>query len=292
VAPLRVGLLEFGDLTLGAIIDVAQVADTLGYSRFWLAEHAGAIENARILTPLVAGSTSRIRVGPGGVLLRYSAAASVGRDGVLLERVFQGRIDLGLAAGRFPPGVDAEVLDGRTDAYVPSTFEAKLRVVSETVSRHEPEAERPEVWFLGGSVQRGESAARLHAHFALSLIHTPAPPTPDAIRAYREEEARLGLAPGHAVIALAMSCVESPREVEGYVSPYPGMPGNPFVGTGASCRERLEEMCAAYGATEVSVLEASHDFERRRASLTMLAEACGGLQGPAPKGRVPAPRGG
>jgi hypothetical protein len=34
VAPLRIGLLEFGYLTLGAIIDVAELADALGYSRF------------------------------------------------------------------------------------------------------------------------------------------------------------------------------------------------------------------------------------------------------------------
>jgi alkanesulfonate monooxygenase SsuD/methylene tetrahydromethanopterin reductase-like flavin-dependent oxidoreductase (luciferase family) len=284
----RLTLLEFGELSLGDVLDVAQLAEELGFSRFWLAEHLGLIENALLLTTLVAGSTSRIRVGPAGVLLRYHAARAVSWDALYLQRIF-GRIDLGLAGGRHSAAHDAPYLDGRTDAYAPETFEEKLRGVARALSRHVAPQERPELWILGAteSLDRGKSAARLHAHFSLSLMHVPTPPSAGPIRAYRDEEARLGLDRGHAGIAVQVACVESERERLAHVSPHPGVAGKPIVGTGAECRARLEELCHTYDVTEVAILEGSVGVERRSASIRMLAEAFGGLPGPPELGRVP-----
>ena len=120
---VRLGLLEFGDLGLRELIETAQAAEELGFARFWLAEHLGLLENTLLVTPLVASATSHIRVGPAGVLLRYYPPALVGRDGVLLEHAFPGRIDLGLAGGRHPEGSDSRFLDGRTHLYEKETLE-------------------------------------------------------------------------------------------------------------------------------------------------------------------------
>jgi luciferase family oxidoreductase group 1 len=89
---------------LAATLSLAEVADRLGYRRYWLAEHhnmpAVAATNPPVLIGLVAGRTSRIRVGSGGVMLPNHAPLVVAEQFALLEAAFPGRIDLGI--GRAP----------------------------------------------------------------------------------------------------------------------------------------------------------------------------------------------
>jgi luciferase family oxidoreductase group 1 len=87
-----------------ATLALARAADGLGYERYWLAEHhnmpAVAATNPPVLIGLVAGATSRIRVGSGGVMLPNHAPLVVAEQFALLEAAFPGRIDLGI--GRAP----------------------------------------------------------------------------------------------------------------------------------------------------------------------------------------------
>ena len=68
---------------------LAQVADELGYRRYWLAEHhnmpAVAATNPPVLIAMVAGATERIRVGSGGVMLPNHAPLVVAEQFALLE---------------------------------------------------------------------------------------------------------------------------------------------------------------------------------------------------------------
>src|SRR5262249_10146774 len=62
--------------------EVASLADRLGYSRYWMAEHHSstvAHASPEILIPLVAGMTDRIRVGTAGVLLPYRSPLQGGQ---------------------------------------------------------------------------------------------------------------------------------------------------------------------------------------------------------------------
>jgi len=87
-----------------ATLSLARTADELGYERYWLAEHhnmpAVAATNPPVMIGLVAGATSRIRVGSGGVMLPNHAPLVVAEQFALLEAAFPGRIDLGI--GRAP----------------------------------------------------------------------------------------------------------------------------------------------------------------------------------------------
>ena len=89
---------------LTATRSLAQVADDLGYRRYWLAEHhnmpAVAATNPPVLIGLVAAATERIRVGSGGVMLPNHAPLVVAEQFALLEAAYPGRIDLGI--GRAP----------------------------------------------------------------------------------------------------------------------------------------------------------------------------------------------
>lgn len=89
---------------LAATLRVAQTADNLGYTRYWLAEHhnmpAVAATSPPVLIGYLAGQTTQIRLGSGGVMLPNHAPLAVAEQFALLEAAAPGRIDLGL--GRAP----------------------------------------------------------------------------------------------------------------------------------------------------------------------------------------------
>jgi luciferase family oxidoreductase group 1 len=92
---------------LAATLALAEVADELRFSRYWLAEHhnmpAVAATNPPVLIAMVAAATERIRVGSGGVMLPNHAPLVVAEQFALLEAAHRGRIDLGIGRA---PGTD------------------------------------------------------------------------------------------------------------------------------------------------------------------------------------------
>ncbi|MGC4030408.1 MAG: MsnO8 family LLM class oxidoreductase [Tepidisphaeraceae bacterium] len=86
-------------------VDLAKLADELGYHRYWLAEHHGtpalACNSPEVLIGPVAAATARIRVGSGGVMLPHYSPFKVAENFAMLAGLFPGRIDLGIgrAAG-------------------------------------------------------------------------------------------------------------------------------------------------------------------------------------------------
>src|SRR5882757_6281202 len=90
----------------GRSLDLARHAERLGYHRFWLAEHHSMKGIASAATSVViahvAGGTSTIRVGAGGIMLPNHAPLVIAEQFGTLASLFPGRIDLGL--GRAPGG--------------------------------------------------------------------------------------------------------------------------------------------------------------------------------------------
>lgn len=89
---------------LAATTHLAQTADRLGYTRYWLAEHhnmpAVAATSPPVLIAHLAAHTSHVRLGSGGVMLPNHAPLAVAEQFALLEAAHPGRIDLGI--GRAP----------------------------------------------------------------------------------------------------------------------------------------------------------------------------------------------
>src|SRR6187551_437888 len=88
-------------------LDLARHAERWGYFRFWLAEHHSIPGVASAATSVViahvAGGTSTIRVGAGGIMLPNHAPLLIAEQFGTLEALFPGRIDLGLGRA---PGTD------------------------------------------------------------------------------------------------------------------------------------------------------------------------------------------
>jgi luciferase family oxidoreductase group 1 len=88
-------------------IDLAILADRLGYHRYWLAEHHGgamvASSSPEVLIGHVADATHGIRVGSGGIMLPNHSPLKVAEQFKVLEALHPGRIDLGIGRA---PGTD------------------------------------------------------------------------------------------------------------------------------------------------------------------------------------------
>ncbi|MEF7561675.1 LLM class flavin-dependent oxidoreductase [Bacillus infantis] len=88
-------------------LELAQLAEKLGYNRFWLAEHHNmpfiASSATSVVMSHVAAGTSKIRIGSGGIMLPNHAPLVIAEQFGTLESLYPGRIDLGLGRA---PGTD------------------------------------------------------------------------------------------------------------------------------------------------------------------------------------------
>lgn len=102
-----VGVDSYPGETFQNSLDLARKAEAMGYSRFWLAEHHNMVSIASAATAVliahIAGGTSKIRVGSGGIMLPNHAPLIVAEQFGTLGSLFPGRIDLGLGRA---PGTD------------------------------------------------------------------------------------------------------------------------------------------------------------------------------------------
>jgi luciferase family oxidoreductase group 1 len=96
-SPVRAGF-TFAD-AVRETLELAQLADRLGYTRYWVAEHRStdglAGSSPEVLVARIAGVTEEIKVGSGGVMLSHYSPLKVAENFGLLETMYPGRIDLG-----------------------------------------------------------------------------------------------------------------------------------------------------------------------------------------------------
>ncbi len=252
LAPITAG--TSASQTLRNTLDLAQHADRLGYTRYWLAEHhnmpAIASSAPEIMIGQVARVTERIRVGSGGIMLPNHAPLKVAESFHTLEALFPGRIDLGI--GRAPGSDQISALalrGGNRKALLADDFPQQLADLfgfSEanlpaehpyrTVRAIPGDVTLPPVWLLGSSDYSARLAAKLGLGFAFAA-HFSAHDAEMAMLAYRSgfTPSRY-LAEPHAIIAISAVCGETAeradylaasqdlfwiRFVAGRIEPYP-----------------------------------------------------------------------
>ncbi|MEZ0007251.1 luciferase family oxidoreductase group 1 [Flavobacterium sp. 28YEA47A] len=169
----RQALLESGELV--------QLAEKLGYTRYWVSEHHNfkmvAGTAPEILIPYLASKTSTITIGSGGVMLPNHSAFKVAENFGLLETLFPKRIDLGI--GRAPGGdrVSSHLLNPSNTFSEKEFFQQLIDVraflrnesmpdsVHEKVKSYPCPDEIPNLWILTSS----GGSAQFAAHFGMAL---------------------------------------------------------------------------------------------------------------------------
>lgn len=175
----------------------AQLADRLGYTRYWLAEHhnmAGIGSAATsVLIGHVAGATERIRVGSGGVMLPNHAPLMIAEQFGTLESLYPGRIDLGLGRA---PGTDRKTAHAlrRSLKAFDNDFPEDLEELRSYFRAEPGQSVRAvpgaglaiPIWLLGSSLFSAQLAARLGLPFAFASHFAP-DYLMHALAAYRSE---------------------------------------------------------------------------------------------------------
>ena len=195
LAPVTVG--STPAQTFANTLELARLAEQRGYRRFWLAEHHNmpgiASAATAVLIGHVAGGTSRIRVGAGGVMLPNHAPLQVAEQFGTLACLYPGRIDLGLGRA---PGTDQAAAQALRRYY--QTAEEFPADVVELMRYFEPaqpgQAVRAvpgagidvEMWILGSSLFGAQLAAALGLNYAFASHFAP-DALEQALALYRRE---------------------------------------------------------------------------------------------------------
>ncbi|NRR33262.1 LLM class flavin-dependent oxidoreductase [Oxalobacteraceae bacterium] len=165
-------------------LDLARHGERWGYQRFWLAEHHGMPGIASAATAVVmahvAGGTSTIRVGAGGIMLPNHAPLVIAEQFGTLEALHPGRIDLGLGRA---PGSDQitaralrRTLDSDADAFPQDVLELQ-DYLSDTPRQRvlavPGKGAKVPLWILGSSTFGAQLAAHMGLPFAFASHFAP-----------------------------------------------------------------------------------------------------------------------
>jgi luciferase family oxidoreductase group 1 len=212
-------------------LELARLADRLGYKRYWLAEHHNlpsvASPAPEVMIGHVAGETSRIRVGAGGIMLPNHAPLKVAETFKLLEALHPGRVDLGIGRAPGTDPVTARALRGPRGTAgaddFPEQFGELLAFAGEGFPEGHPfrpivavpeDVELPPIWLLGSSGYSARAAGEMGLGYAFASHFSPVDPAPP-MQAYREYFASSEGFPGpHAILAASVVCAEYPEEAE------------------------------------------------------------------------------
>jgi len=165
-------------------LDLAQHAERWGYGRYWLAEHHGmpgiASAATAVLIGHVAGGTSTIRVGAGGIMLPNHSPLLIAEQFGTLESLYPGRIDLGLGRA---PGSDQSTARAIRRNLTSTSDDFPQEVVSlmdylsddprQPVLAVPGKGLKVPIWILGSSLFGAQLAAALGLPYAFASHFAP-----------------------------------------------------------------------------------------------------------------------
>jgi luciferase family oxidoreductase group 1 len=218
-----------GAISLRNSIDLAKLADRLGFKRYWVAEHHNlpsvASSAPEIMIGQIAAATEHIRVGSGGVMLPNHAPLMVAERFKVLEALFPGRIDLGLGRAPGTDPVTSYALRRRQDSG--DDFLERFQELVLFERRGFPEGHPfaavyampkdialPPIWLLGSSGYSAQLAAMVGMGFSFAH-HFSDHDAVGPMLAYREQfQPSATLKEPYAILGCAVVCADTDAEAE------------------------------------------------------------------------------
>jgi luciferase family oxidoreductase group 1 len=229
LSPVAAG--SSGAQSLRNSIDLARLADGLGYTRYWVAEHHNlpsiASSAPDIMIGQIAAATTHMRVGSGGVMLPNHAPLMVAERFKVLEALFPGRIDLGLGRAPGTDPVTSYALRRRQDAGGDDDFLQRFQELILFDSGGFPEGHPfrsvrampedvalPPIWLLGSSGYSAQLAAMVGAGYSFAHHFADHDPV-EAMLSYRDQfKPSAARSTPYAILACATVCADSDAEAE------------------------------------------------------------------------------
>jgi luciferase family oxidoreductase group 1 len=212
-------------------IDLARLADRLGYTRYWLAEHhnmpAIASSAPEIMIGQIAAQTSGIRVGSGGVMLPNHAPLMVAERFKVLEALYPDRIDLGLGRAPGTDQVTSYALRRRQGISEADDFLDRFQELVLLETRAFPDGHPfhkiqampagvplPPIWLLGSSDYSAQLAAQIGAGFSFAAHFSDLDPAiPMQLYRSRFKPSERVREP-YAILALAVVCADTDAQAD------------------------------------------------------------------------------
>jgi luciferase family oxidoreductase group 1 len=282
---MRLGVLDVQG-RLADTIELAPLADRLGYTRYWLTEFPPQ-PSPIVLAGVIAGLTERIRVGTAAILFNYYPPKRTAHEFQLLERLYDGRIDAGLSSSSAAAALLVDDLEGRDhDALLkayPERFALFLRHLRNTpaspsyqedLAWHEAPERPPQVWSLGAG--RSASIAAKHGTaYGYALMYQSSVDDPGMVTLYRDgfKAYQPGEEP-YVAVAVCGVCAETDDKATAAAQDWGGKIFVPrIVGSPATCVAQLVALRARYHADEIIFADMCEGVQSRIRCYELLAEA-------------------
>lgn len=208
-------------------LELARLAERLGYARYWFAEHHGmpsiASSAPEILIAHIAAGTERIRVGSGGIMLQNHVPLKAAEVFHTLSALHPGRIDLGIGRA---PGTDpttSRALRPFDPARFAEQLEEMVGLSRGTLPAEHPfhtvrvipsETRLPPIWILGSSGASARYAGEMGMGYSFARHFSPTPPGP-AFAAYRAAfRPSEDFPEPHIILGVAAVCAETDEQAE------------------------------------------------------------------------------
>jgi luciferase family oxidoreductase group 1 len=236
--PLRLSVLDQSPIAEGSTgaraladtLDLARLADGLGYHRYWVAEHHGtpmlACAAPEVLIGPIASATQRMRIGSGGVMLPHYSPLKVAESFSILAGLYGDRIDLGLGRAPGTDQIATVALQRDRSRGMPDDFPQQLAELLGYLEDRLPADHafhrlaalpglpgRPEPWLLGSSPQSAIWAGELGLPYAFADFINPDGAQIAALYRERFVDSQRLPAPRVAVAVWAI-CAESDGEAQ------------------------------------------------------------------------------
>jgi len=292
-------------------IELAHLAEELGYERYWIAEHHGSPTAAcpcpEVLLGALGAETSRMRIGAGGILLPHYSPFKVAECFRALDGLYPDRIDLGIGRSAGAGAEETKALQrDRSPRPFAEDFDDQLAELLHFLNGTFPDDHpfrtilvSPQargaipVWLLGASHGSAALAATLGLPYAFAQFICPQQMEASCRRYQAEWSGGAGRQERRVIVAVSVLCVETQAEVRELAAaarrdrpPTPAgrTPVPPvrrgreweksrFVGTPEHVRAELSAAAAAAGVDELMVLAPLGDYETCERSYRLLAEA-------------------
>ncbi len=228
-SPIRTG--GSHEDAISETLELSRAADSLGYFRYWVAEHHNsrglACTAPEILISRIASITTHLRVGAGGIMLTHYSPLKVAETFRMLETLYPGRIDLGVGRA---PGTDrraASALRSGSDGWgaeqYPQQVSDLIEFISDRIDPAHPFASvhampagpsTPPMWLLGSSDQTAAVAAHFGCGFSFAhFINNQGGPA--VMQAYRDQfQPAASLTQPDGSIGVFVLCAETDDEAQ------------------------------------------------------------------------------
>jgi luciferase family oxidoreductase group 1 len=212
-------------------LDLARLADRLGYTRYWVAEHHNlpniASSTPDIMIGQIAAITAHMRVGSGGVMLPNHAPLQVAERYKVLEGLFPGRIDLGLGRAPGTDPVTSYALRRRQDDPAADDFLDRFQELLLFEQGGFPESHPfrrvqampsdvplPPIYLLGSSGYSAQLAAHVGMGFSFAHHFSDFDPVAPMTMYRTQFKPSATRATPHAILGVHVVCADSDAEAE------------------------------------------------------------------------------